>query len=341
MINMLRPLSKIATKAARFKPVAKILTKVSHNKPEIMAIGGGALVIWAAVEFVRGGMKLPAVMAETSERVEKIEAEQRENEKLEDGEAKTQLIITGQRELKKARTEGTWKVVKLFCLPSGLIVVGLALIGGGMKILRTRNVVLAGAAEGYKKILESYRKNVVKKEGKEADLNYMRGVIDGKEVETVVVDEKGKETTVKRRVPIVEQSKGNPWRFEFSDVYFDSYVDDPERNLFFLKCEEDWWNHELERHEEVSMYEILKHLGYRFEIEKAAAKDPADYRKRMTFLRNYGWRKGCGDGFIDFGLYRAINDPVISRKSEVVWIEFNCSGNLENLTERDYTKTKR
>jgi hypothetical protein len=113
---------------------------------------------------------------------------------------------------------------------------------------------------------------------------------------------------------------------------------DTERNLFFLKCAEDWWNRELDRNGEVSMYEVLKYLQYRFDIEKEGLSDK-EYRDRMTFLRNYGWRKGCGgDDFVDFGLYRAINEPAIARKSDIVYIEFNCDGNLENLTELNIEK---
>lgn len=342
MMELMKPLTKIATKAAKIKPVAKVLTKASKNKPELMAISGGALILYAFVKAIQGGMKVQAAMDETAANVEKLEASQAERRE-QMGEAitaeqETQLAMIEKKELKQARAEGTWKVVKLFILPSGLVIAGMVLIGGGFKILRTRNVVLASACEGYKKILDSYRKNVREKEGDEADRNYMRGVIDGEEVETVVMDENGNEKKVKKRLPVVKEQKGNPWRFEFSDTYFDSYEEDTDRNLFFLKCEEDWWNHQLERYGEVSMYEILKHLSYRFDVMKAGCKDAREYRDRMTFLRNYGWRKGCGDGFVDFGLYRAINEAAIARKTDVVFIEFNCSGNLQNLSEKDYTK---
>lgn len=342
MVELMKPLAKITKKVTKIPTVAKILTKASRNKPEIMAIGGGILVIWAFVDAVRGGMKMQLVMEETSQKVQAIEDKHQEElkqfaEEHPDG-TPTELLVVQGAELKKARKEGTWRVARLF-LPSGIkLIAGIILTGGGFRVLKTRYVVSAGAAEGYKKLLESYRKNVVDKEGKEADLKYLRGAVDGEEVETTVVDENGKEKKIKKHLPVVKEQKGNPWRFEFSDTYFDSYEEDTERNLFFLKCEEDWWNHELDRHEEISMYEILKHLGYRFEVLKAGCKNAQEYRDRMTFLRNYGWRKGCGDGFIDFGLYRAINEAAIARKTDIVFIEFNCSGNLQNLSEKDYTK---
>lgn len=338
MVNMMKPLAKVARQAVKIKPVARLLAKCSKNKPEIMAIGGGALVIWAFVEAIRGGMKVQAVMEETADNVEKIE--EKYNDQLKHCEENdilpTVILEDKAKELTKARREGTWKVVRLFMLPSGLLVVGMVLIGGGHHILRKRNVVLGTALKGTEEVLKHYRENVVADQGEEADLKYMRGVIDGKDVETVIVDEDGKEKKVKRRVPVVKGQKGNPWRFEFSDAYFSTYEEDTDRNLFFLKCEEDWWNNELERHGEVNMYEVLKHLGYKFEVLKASCRNNEEYRERMTFLRNYGWRKGCGDGFVDFGLYRAINEAAVRRQSDIVFIEFNCAGNLENLTEKKY-----
>ena len=343
MVSLMKPLAKVTTKITKIPTVAKIVTKVSHNKPEIMLLAGAALIIVGFVRGIISGTHLQVVMEESAGEMRKLEASQKErrlqfNEPISE-EHEKQLALIEKKELKKARAEGTWKVVKLFILPSGLIVAGLVFIGGGFKILRTRNVVLAGIAEGYKKMIDQYRKNVVEKEGEEADLNYMRSVIGDKEIESVVVDEDGNESKVKKRVPVVKEQKCNPWRFEFSDTYFDSYEDDTDRNLFFLKCEEDWFNHELERHGEVSMYEVLKHLRYKFDVLKASCNSKQEYRDRMTFLRNFGWRKGCGDGFVDFGLYRAINEPAITRQSDVVWIEMNCCGDLSgNLAERTYTK---
>ena len=350
MVQMMQPLAKItktvSKRMIKIPAVAKIATKVSRNKPEMFAIAGGALIIWAFVEAVKGGTKLQAVMAETADNVETMEKGQKARRELNTDEngnlifagGETALAALEKKELAKVRTEGTWKVAKMFALPSGLLVIGMVLIGNGFKILRTRNVILASTVEGLKKTMEFYRKNVREDLGEEADLKYLRGVIDNKEVETVVVDEDGKESKVKKRLPVVKEQKGNPWRFEFSDTYFWSYEEDTDRNLFFLKCEEDWWNRELDRNEEVSMYEILKHLQFKFDVLKAQCGSAQEYRDKMTFLRNYGWRKGCGDGFVDFGLYRAINEPAITRKSDVVFIEFNCSGNLQNLSVKNYTK---
>jgi hypothetical protein len=321
------------------KPVAKVMVAASRNKPEILAVTGGVAVVTAFVLAIRGGTKVKAVMAKGAEKVEAVEARKMQELSVEDltEEQKADILKACGKDLKMARADGVWQVAKLFLLPSGLLVIGLVLIGGGHHILKKRNVVLAGLAEGYKTLLTNYRKNVVQAEGEEVDQKYLHDVIGEKDIEKVIVGEDGKEKKVKKRVAVVNAKK-NPWRFEFSDTWFWSYVEDTERNLFFLKCEEDWWNHELDRNGEVSMYEVLKHLGYKFDLEKEGVSNQ-EYRDRMTFLRNYGWRKGCGgDDFIDFGLYRAINEAAMKRQSDTVWLEFNCDGNLENLTELNNSK---
>lgn len=332
-------LGKAGRRLMKCPPIAKAVVKVSHNKPEIMAIGGGVLIIVGFVEAIRGGMKLNDTMAESAAKVEAVEEKQTQELSAENltEEQKAAIIKTYGKELSKERADGVWKVAKLFLLPSGLLVAGLVLIGQGHQILRKRNVVLASALKGTEEILKFYRGNVIEAEGEEADQKYMRGIIGEKEIETVTKDEDGKEKKVKRKVPIVKGGR-NKWRFEFSETWFGSWNDDTEHNLFFLKLAQDWWNHELDRNGEVSMYEVLKYLQYKFEINKESMNSK-EYREWMTFLRNYGWRKGCGgDGFIDFGLYRAINEPAMTRRSDVVFIEFNCDGNLENLTELNDVK---
>ena len=347
MTGLAKLTGKMTRKLMKCKPVAKVVMKCSKNKPEIMAITGGAAVVTAFVLAVIAGTKVNETMAETADKVEQTENMQKErrekrygtdeNGQLVGEQNDAALLKQEKKELAKVRAEGVWKVTKLFILPTGLMVFGMVLIGGGHRILRRRNVVLASALKGTEEMFKFYRGNVIEAEGKDADLKYMRGVVGDKEVETIVVDEKGKETKVKHRVPVVKEHS-NPWRFIFDDNYFRTYEDDTDRNLFFLKCCQDWWNHEYDRCGEVSMYEVLKYMGYRFEVEKDGMTRE-QYRERMTFLRNYGWRKGCGgDDFIDFGLYRAINEPAMTRKSDVVWIEFNCDGNLENLSEWPYVQ---
>ena len=316
------------TKAVmKCKPIARLSARVSKNKPEILAVSGGVLIVaafgWAIYEAV--GMK--PVLDETANDVKAVE------EKY-SGDISEEEKKQYSKELRTVRIKGVIKVSKRFVGPSVALIVGMGLSTKGFKILKARNVVLGTALKGTEEAYKFYRNNVREDLGKDADLKYARGIVGEKEIEETVVDDSGKEKTVKTKVPVVKERNGyNPFRFEFSDTWFRSYQDSTDQNLFFLKCEQDWWNHEFDRDGEagISMYDILRHLGYKFEVNKDGMS-PKQFNDFMNFVRNTGWKKGSkGDGFIDFGIYRAINESAIRRLTDVVWIEFNCDGPLDQI----------
>ena len=321
----------------KMKPVAKLAMKASKNKPQLMAIGGGACVISAFVLAIKGGMKAKDTMADTAAVVEAIEAGRAQKLAIEglSEEEKAEIIRQCNQDLKKARADGVWQMTKLFLVPGGMLFVGLALIGGGHRILQKRNVVLTMIAKGAENRLKAYRENVIAAEGKDADLKYLRGYTgETVDVESTLKDpETGEEKKVTRKIPVVRNPKmRNPWRFEFSEKYFHSWTDNTESNLWYLKTAEDYWRHVYETRKEtgVSMYDILTYLDYKFEVDKDGMTKK-QYRDWITFLRNHGWKDGEGDDFVDFGLYRGINEPALQRKSDVVFIEFNCAGDLREM----------
>jgi hypothetical protein len=320
----------------KVKPIAKLATKAGKHKPELLAIGGGATVIAAFILAIKGGVKVKETMADTAAAVEAIEAGRAQKlavEGLSEAE-KAEIIAACNKDLKMARIDGVWQMTKLFLLPTGMLFVGLSLIGKGHTILRKRNVVLATALKGTESTLKFYRDNVVKDLGKDADLKYLRGLTgETIDVETTHNDpETGNVKKVKKKVPVVRSNKNNPWRFEFSETYFNSWVDNTESNLWFLKSANEYWQRKYEDHGDqgISMYEVLNYLGYKFEVNKAGMTRQ-QYRDWLTFLRNHGWKRGCGDDLLDFGLYRGINEPALLRQSDVIFVEFNCAGNLQEL----------
>lgn len=318
----------------RCKPVAKVVAKASKNKPEILAVSGGIMIVaafgWAIYEAV--GLK--DTLVETSDTVKAVEdSYQAELNKELSDEQRNDIEKEYKKELTKARFKGVMKVGKKFVLPTATLIVGMGLGTKGFKVLRARNVVLGTALKGTQEAYKFYRENVREDLGKEADMKYARGIIGEKEIEETITDENGKEKKVKAKIPVIKGVTENPWRFEYSDTWFRSFKDSSDSNIFFVKCEQDWWNHEMDRAGDagVSMYEVLKHLGYKFEVLRDGMT-PKQFKERMNFLRCYGWKKGSkGDGFIDFGLYRAINEPAIQRKSDVLWLEMNCDGPLDEI----------
>lgn len=326
MTGLTKVSGKIMKAVMRCKPIAKLSVKVSKNKPEILAVSGGLLIVGAFGWAIYEAIGLKDTLNETADMVKAVE------EKYAGDEEKTEEVVkVYKKELTSARIKGVIKVSKRFVGPSLTLVAGMGLATKGFKVLRARNVVLGTALKATEESYKFYRNNVREDLGKDADLKYARGIVGEKEVEETVTDENGKEKTVKTKVPVVKEREGNPYRFEYSSTWFSTYQDSTESNLFFLKCEQEWWNHEFERNGEtgISMYDILKHLGFKFEVYKDGMS-PKQFKDFMNFVRNTGWRKGSkGDGYIDLGIYRAINEPAIRRQSDVVWVEMNCDGPLD------------
>lgn len=314
------------------KPIAKAVMKVNKNKPELLAVGGGMCILAAFGWAIYEAVTVKDALEESSSAVKKIEATIAEAEASEEltEEAKAEVIQTGRKELAGARIHGALVIGKKFAGPAVLLGVGMKMGTDGFRVLRARNLILTGALKSTEEVLQFYRGNVRKELGDEADKKFLRGVTGEQTIEEIKKDENGKEKKVSTVLPVVKDGK-NPWRFQFNEDNFDSWQDDTDLNLFYLKCEQDWWNHEYQNHGVVTLYEILKHMRYRFDKMKARMSKK-EWREFMNFLRNYGWWEGSkGDGFVDFGIYRAINEAAIRRTSDMIFVEFNCDGCLQTM----------
>jgi len=322
--------AKIGRNLMRCKPVAKVVMKVNKNKPEILAASGGVLVLVAFGWAIYEAVNVKDVMEESTAKVNDIQAEFDARPE----EEKVVLAKEHGKKIRLAKAEGIWKVSRRFAGPALTLIVGMGLSTKGFSVLRARNVMLGGALKSTEEAYKFYRENVRQDLGKDADFKYAHGIVGEKEIEEKSVDANGNEVVKKTKLPVIKDDlklAASPWRFEFCEDLFYSWKDDTDSNLAFLKMAQEWWNHELERYGDVSMYDILKYLHYNFDLRKQTMTKQ-QYRDFIYFLRRYGWRKGSeGDGFIDFGIFRAINEPAIKRMSDVIWIEFNCDGPLDEI----------
>ena len=320
------------TKLMRCKPIAKAVHKVSKNKPEILAVGGGIFILTAFGWAIYEAVTVKDTLEESTSKVKRVEAIKKDVETRDDisEEEKTTQIIECQKTIRDTRTEAILVVVRKFAGPTALLLIGMKMGTDGFKILRAENIFLAGALRKKDDLFNFYRGNVRQDLGEDADKKYMRGITGEQTIEETKVDENGKEKVVKTKVPVIKDHE-NPWRFKFDEENFDSWQGDTDLNLFYLKCAQDWWNHEYNNQMFVSMYEILKYMRYRFDRVKAKMTKK-QWKEFIDFLRNYGWWKGSnGDGFIDFGVYRAVNEAAIRRLSDDIYVEFNCDGCLQDM----------
>ena len=334
MIQLAKIPARMTKALMRCKPIAKLSAKLSRNKPEILVISGGIMILTAFGWAIYEAVTMKDVLEETSDRVKAVEAEyETRKAACENGPEVEKIEKEYRKELTVTRAKGAAKVGGRFVGPMITLMVGMGCGFQSVRILRARNIFLGTAVKGYQEFIKFYRGNVKEDLGEAADFKYAHGVIGEKTIERTEKDKDGNEVKTSYTLPVLKGDdrkdhldESNPWRFVFSEDWFDSWKENTDLNLFFLKCEQEWWNYEFNACDSVSMYEVLKHLRFNFKMMQEHL-GKRKYAKWEHFVRNWGWKKGSGgDGFIDLGLYRAINEPAIKRQTDVIFIEMNCDG---------------
>ena len=163
--------AKMGTALMRCKPIAKAARKVSKNKPEIMAVSSGILIVGAFAWAIYEAVGLKDTLDETSDTVKAVEASYERELAQEDltEEKRTDIQKEYKKELTKARFKGVMKVGKKFVLPTVTLAVGMGVGARGFKLLRARNIMLGTALKGSQEAYKFYRENVRADLGEEAD----------------------------------------------------------------------------------------------------------------------------------------------------------------------------
>jgi len=217
-------------------------------------------------------------------------------------------------------TQTAIKFVKLYGPAVALGALSITSILASNNILRKRNVALAAAYATVDKGFKEYRSRVVERFGKEMDRE-LRHNIKAKEVEEKVVDEKGKEKTVKKTIEVVDPNDYSDYARVF-DEYCTGWSKDPELNLMFVKQQQSYANDKLRAKGYLFLNDVYEMLG--FDRTKAG--------------QCVGWvydeEHPVGDNFVDFGIYNLNNqkacDFVNGRERSII-LDFNVDGNILDL----------
>lgn len=201
----------------------------------------------------------------------------------------------------------TRSVVSVGRLYGPAILVGAASIGslwGSHNILTKRNAALMSAYAAVDKAFKEYRARVVEKYGENVDrtLRY--------DTETIRVqnEETGKKETITRVGP-----GGASMYARFFDEHCGPWSKDPEVNLLWVKCQQNYAN------------DLLKARGHVFLNDVYRMFDLPDTEAGSVV----GWIMGGGDNYIDFGVYtrdtQEVRDFVNGRERSVL-LDFNVDG---------------
>jgi len=206
------------------------------------------------------------------------------------------------------------KTVKLYA--PAIIVGGISIymLTSSHRIMTRRNVALTAAYGALERGFSQYRARVVEKYGEEAD----RDLRYGAEVVEITDPESGKKKKVTR------VSNDDPSIYaRFFDPVSPSWSKEPEYNLLFLKCQQNYANDLLRSRGHVFLNEVYDMLG--IPRSKAGAV--------------VGWilsPNGETDNFVNFGVFDGKTDiarDFVNGLEGAILLDFNVDGIIYDRLE--------
>ena len=305
---------------------AEIMNKMSRNlhkfgfkfkkhSPEILAVAGVMGIVASGIMACKASTKLSGVIEETKEQLDQVHDYVEKNgfsDKYTEEDSKKDTAII--------YTQTAVKLVKLYGPAVILGTLSITAMLTSNKILRKRNIALAAAYTTVDKAFKDYRGRVIERFGEELDRE-LKYNLKPKEIEEVVTDENGEETSVKKTVKAMNPNDISQYA-RFFDESCSSWNKSQFHNQMFLKQQQNYAN------------DLLKAQGYLFlnDVYKMLGMDVAPYGQVVGWI--YDEKNPVGDNFVDFGLYD-LNDEAkrlfINGRERTILLDFNVDGNIMNM----------
>lgn len=304
----------LTTKASRM--ISTTGLKIKKHSPEILMVAGIVGTVASTVIACKATTKVSQIMDEKDVQVQMVHdvLETKPEQYTEEDKKKDLTIIYAQTGL---------KMVKLYAPAVILGGLSIASIVAGHHILKKRNVALAAAYAVVDTSFKKYRKNVVERFGDQLDKELRYG-IKAKEIEEVVVDEKGKEKIEKKTVPVMEGGLDDISDFaRFYDSGNTGWTKDPELNLMFLRRQQEWANEKLKSQGYLFLNDVYEWLG----IPRSKAGQAVGW---LYYPNDPNFK---GDNYVDFGIYnmnREANRDFVNGYEPTILLDFNVDGNILN-----------
>ena len=290
---------------------AKISVKAKKHSPELFLVTGVVGVVASTVMACRATLKVYEVLEEHNETMDKINNYVEENGYSEK--------YTEQDHSKDTTIVYTQTVVKFVKLYAPAVLLGAASIGSivySHKLLSGRNAALAAAFAASSTGFKEYRQRVVERFGEEVDKE-LRFNVREEEIEKTVVDEKGKEKTVKETVKV---SDAQPSIYSRCfDEGCSNWTKDAECNRITLQNLQNYANDRLRLKGFLFLNEVYQMIG--FEETKAGQIVGWVYDKKNPEMQDV----------VDFGIFTMNNARFVNGDERSVWLDFNVRGNILDL----------
>ena len=292
--------------------------KLKKYSPEILVVVGVVGVVSSAVMACKATTKAGDILEEAREKLDNIhEAEELGKVRdvdytLEDAKKDTTIVYV-QTGLKFAKLYGPSVILGALSITSIL---------ASNNILRKRNIALGAAYAAIDKSFKEYRGRVIERFGETVDRE-LKYNIKALKVDDVEVDpETGKEKKVKKTINVVGSDLECSPYAKFFDEGSEYYEKDPERNLFFLRAEQNYANDKLRARGYLTLNEVYERLG----IPTTKAGQIVGWV--------YDLDKPNGDNYVDFGIYdiyREKNRDFVNGYERSILLDFNVDGDILDL----------
>lgn len=288
--------------------------QVRKHSPEILMVAGVVGTVVSAVMACKATTKLSGIMDNTKGQVDAIHYAKEHPEELKEEytpeDAKKDLTIV--------YTKTGVELVKLYGPSIALGALSIAGILTSNSIHRRRNVALAAAYTAIDTGFKQYRGRLIERFGEQLDKE-LRYNIQNVEVEEKIVDEKGKEKTVKKTVEVVDTTGFS----DYARLYDDGnagWDKDPEYTLMFLKHQQNYANDKLRTQGHLFLNEVYDMLG----IPRSKAG------QIVGWIYDEKNNNHDGDNFVDFGIYTQANKNFLDGYEKVALLDFNVDGPIYN-----------
>lgn len=281
------------------KKVFRSALVLKKNSPNIMFAGGLAGVVASTILACRATLKLAEELPVMRQDLDACRTE------IEDPEAQKKALAL-------VYTVNASKVVKMYA--PAVVVGGLsigALTGSHVQLTR-RNAGLTALYAAVNKSYEEYRERARNVIGEEKELELYRSV---EENQITLPDGK------KIKAKTIPAGMSSPYARLFDVSTSTAWQKEPQFNLIYIKCQEDYATRLLRQRGHVMLNDVYDVLGLERTSEGAIV----------------GWVDDdeVGDGYIDFGLHQPGNEQFLAGRERSVWLDFNVDGPVYDLISKN------
>ena len=282
---------------------ARTALLAQKSSPEVLLAAGIVGMVGSTVLACRATLKMDTVLDETKEKLNT--AKTLEHPDYSEGDR--------QRDVSLIYYQTGIKIVRLYA--PAVILGGLSIyaLTTSHAIMDRRAVALTAAYGALEKGFNEYRSRVVDKYGEEEDRNFRYGT---EQVE--VVSDSGKKKTVTR------VSRDTPSIYsKFFDMSSQNWNKEPEYNMMFLNCQQQYLNDKLHARGHVFLNEAYDALG----LDRTSAGAVVGW---------YLSKNGETDNYIDFGVFdgktQVARDFVNGFEGSIL-LDFNVDGVIYDKIE--------